>query len=540
MLSAYASNATLDSSEGDQGPVAGSWSLATGENPFSNPDVAERYRKVYDQSQYECRHLFDPALAWTVEEEKKLVRRTDWRVCLWACVMFFALQIDQGSTTQAVSETFLQDLGLNTNDFNLGNTIFQTAFIVAELPSQLISKKMGPDRWTPLLMTAWSIVAVSQAALTTRTGFLITRALLGLLVGGFVPDAILWLSYFYTGKELPVRLSFFMTTSFLERIVTTFTGLGILHLRGVAGWSGWRWLFLIHGLISLIISIASFFMMPPSVVQTKTWYRPNGWFTDREEAIAVNRILRDDPSKGDMHNRQAITPSGLWNAAKDFDLWPIYLLAFFADIPQSAPTTYLVIILRSLGFNTYVTNLLTVPSAVAHVFALVGITWLSERFKERTGFAAVQSLWTLPLLIAFRFWPGTVKDAWGTYALVTVLLSYPSSRAIVVGWLSKNANSVSARALSITIQSLLYLLGGLWAVNIYVESDSPLYHKGNTLLIILNAVTLGLFVFAKVYYILRNRYRDWVWARMTEEERHNYILHSQDVGTRRLDFRFAH
>ncbi|KAI0814127.1 major facilitator superfamily domain-containing protein [Xylaria sp. FL0064] len=205
--------------------------------------------------------------------------------------MFFALQIDQGSITQAVSETFLQDLGLNTNDFNLGNTIFQTAFIVAELPSQLISKKIGPDRWTPLLMTAWSIVAVSQAALTTRSGFLITRALLGLLVGGFVPDSILWLSYFYTGKDLPVRLSFFMTTSFLERIVTTFTGLGILHLRGVAGWSGWRWLFLIHGLISLVISIASFFMMPPSVVQTKTWYSPNGWFTDREEAIVVNRIL---------------------------------------------------------------------------------------------------------------------------------------------------------------------------------------------------------------------------------------------------------
>lgn len=42
-------------------------------------------------------------------------------------------------------------------------------------------------------------------------------------------------------------------------------------------------------------------MMPPSVVQTKNWFRPNGWFTKREEAIAVNRILRDDPSKGDQH-----------------------------------------------------------------------------------------------------------------------------------------------------------------------------------------------------------------------------------------------
>ena len=75
-------------------------------------------------------------------------------------------------------------------------------------------------------------------------------------------------------------------------------------MRGVAGWAGWRWLFLIEGAITLIVGLSSFFMMPASAVQTKAWYRPNGWFTDREVKIVVNRILRDDPSKGDMHNRQ--------------------------------------------------------------------------------------------------------------------------------------------------------------------------------------------------------------------------------------------
>jgi hypothetical protein len=40
--------------------------------------------------------------------------------------------------------------------------------------------------------------------------------------------------------------------------------------------------------------------MPASAVQTKTWFWPNGWFTDRELAIVVNRVLRDDPSKGEL------------------------------------------------------------------------------------------------------------------------------------------------------------------------------------------------------------------------------------------------
>ena len=58
-------------------------------------------------------------------------------------------------------------------------------------------------------MVSWSIVASFQAFLTGRTSFYICRCLLGLIEGGFIPDTILYLSYWYTGIELPRRLSFF-------------------------------------------------------------------------------------------------------------------------------------------------------------------------------------------------------------------------------------------------------------------------------------------------------------------------------------------
>lgn len=53
-------------------------------NPFRDPAIAQHWTEVYEKSQYECRHVFDPSLSWTEEEERRLIRKLDWRVCLWA------------------------------------------------------------------------------------------------------------------------------------------------------------------------------------------------------------------------------------------------------------------------------------------------------------------------------------------------------------------------------------------------------------------------------------------------------------------------
>ncbi|CAG8949379.1 hypothetical protein HYFRA_00005006 [Hymenoscyphus fraxineus] len=527
--------------------VAASSDLASDENgealkknPFLDPDVAAHWANVYEKCQYECRDSFDPTFTWTPEEEKKLVRRLDWRVCGWACVMFFALQVDRGNLVQANADNLLDDLNLNTNDYNFGNVIFLFSFLLAELPSQLIGKLLGPDRWIPIQITLWSGVAMSQCAMHNRTGFYITRCLLGLLEGGFIPDIVLWLSYFYTSRELPIRLSYFWSALSTTTIVTSLLAFGLLRMRGIQGWAGWQWLFLIEGALTLCIGLASFFMMPASAAQTKTWFRPKGWFTDRELKIVVNRVLRDDPSKGDMHNRQAITPKRLWEAAKDYDLWPLYAIGLIAYIPQSPPATYITLTLRSLGFSTFDANLMTIPYSVAHIITLIGLTWLSERLNSRALVSILQPIWTLPCLIALRFWSGALHDAWGTFAITTILLSYPYCHAILVGWASKNSNNVGARGVSTAFYNMAVQLGNICANFMYREDDKPYYHRGNLNLIIVNILSLCLFVFTKFYYVYRNKQKDREWAKMTPEEQYAYKTNTELEGSRRKDFRFAH
>ncbi|KAG6856003.1 hypothetical protein H0H87_008480 [Tephrocybe sp. NHM501043] len=377
-------------------------SICTRRSVYDDPDLGKHY---WPKADYENVHRFDPEARWTYREEMALVRKIDWRVMLWAAVSFSALNLDRNNLSQANTDNFLPDLKMTTDDFNLGNTIFRIAFLCAELPSQLVSKRLGPDRWIPTQMCLWALVTLFQFFLTGRTSFLLTRALLGFIQGGFIPDLILYLSYFYTKNELPVRLALFWMSSNACSILGSFIAFGVLRLRGLHGKAGWRWLFLVEGLITLAIGVLTFFRMPPSPTQTKTWFRPKGWFTEREETIAVNRVLRDDPSKGDMHNREGLTLKRLWTAVLDYDLWPLYIAGLLFGIPISTPTTYLTLSLRNIGFNTFQTNLLSIPSSVAGMFTMFAITIVSETVNDRAWVAMMENVWALPFLIAIYTLP---------------------------------------------------------------------------------------------------------------------------------------
>ena len=132
-------------------------------------------------------------------------RQVDFRIMLWCWLMFAALDLNRRNINRgksrhwkdqmhrrelqlikiAISDDLLTELGMDTNDFNTGQTIFLLSFLAAELPSGLISKKIGPDRWIPFIITAWSLVSAAQAGLTNRSGYFACRCLLGLLMGGF-------------------------------------------------------------------------------------------------------------------------------------------------------------------------------------------------------------------------------------------------------------------------------------------------------------------------------------------------------------------
>jgi len=466
---------------------------------------------------------------------------------LWVWVMFSSLDLIRRNINRAVSDNLLGELNMNTNDFNNGQTIYLFSFLAAELPGGLLSKKVGPDIMTPISICVWGILCACQCLIKNRTGYYVTRALVGFSQGGFIPEMVLYLSYWYKGNELPIRLSVFWTAIPLTQILGSLLAAGFLKMRGLRGWSGWQWLFLIEGLMSVVIGLLTFFMMPASITETHkilkgkaTWLNGKaGWFTEDEEKILVNRLLRDDPSKGDMNNRQHVDLRGIWAALRDFDLWPLYILGILAFVPFQPAANYLSLTLTTLGYSVFEANMLAIPGYFLFFVNILVIVWVSEKYRERLIFSAWSNVWTLPFLIGLVCIPPTASP-WVRYALLTGVNGMPYTHAILVGMISRNANNVGTRAVSAALYNICYQFGSIVAVNIYQNDDKPYYYRGNKILVGLSSANIVLFILAKLYYVWRNQQKDKKWNALSDSQKADYLATTKDSGLKRLNVRFVH
>ncbi|KAJ9108708.1 hypothetical protein QFC21_000028 [Naganishia friedmannii] len=500
-----------------QNPDEEKASVDFGSPAGSEEDLLAKYYEPPDS--WENKHRWDPKATWTEEELKKLTRKLDWRVTLVACICFAALQLDRGNVSlgqfmtigNALSDGMLADLHLTTNQYNYGQTLFYACFLAAELPSQLISKKLGSDVWIPIQMMSWSVIALSQVGLKNVHGFYATRALLGLLEGGFIADTILYLSYYFTAAELSIRLGFFWVALTTTSIVGSFLAAGLLAMRGTHGLEGWRWLFLVEGIITFFVGLWAYFYLPAGPTQTAGGIRGKGWFTEREEIIIVNKVIRDDPSKSDMHNRQGLTARFLFDSLWDYDLWPIYALGLTTYLAPATVGAYFSLTLKSLGFSTFQTNMLMIPQAVLFMINNLALLFTSKKLNERLLTATLGSWWQLIFLIVIATIPDDTGK-WVKWALVSLLLSYFYQHPLLVGMVSANSGSVRTR----TVASSVY--------NMAVQASSMIASN----------------VYRAAYYVLKNRHREKIWSGMTAAEKEIYLRTTTDKGNKRLDFRFVH
>lgn len=191
-------------------------------------------------------------------------------------------------------------------------------------------------------------------------------------------------------------------------------------MRGVAGRPGWFWLFLLEGLLTFVIGLISYFYLPTSPTNTTGVIWRQAWYTERQETIMTNRILRDDPAKGLTGLKEAAKLHDILQAWRDPSMWGLYFIGLVAYIPATPVQAYLSLTLKRIGFSTFNSNVLSIPSAVLQIILMLLLARSSEVFGERTWHCFIGEFWVLPLLIALTALPNH-GYSWPRFTLTTMI-----------------------------------------------------------------------------------------------------------------------
>ena len=104
------------------------------------------------------KHRWDPYATWTEAEERAVLWKTDLQLLLFFCIISIGLAIDRHNLSNALTDNFLEDLGLNTNDFNHGHMVTILGVLVSDFPTQMLILKCGFRNIFPWIIMAWGTV----------------------------------------------------------------------------------------------------------------------------------------------------------------------------------------------------------------------------------------------------------------------------------------------------------------------------------------------------------------------------------------------
>lgn len=212
----------------------------------------------------------------------KLYSRVIWRLMpllLLAQVLAFLDRVNIGTAKLQMAA----DVGLSASAYGLGAGIFFVGYFVFEVPSNLMLHRLGARTWIARIMVTWGIVSASAVFVDSANGFYVQRFLLGVAEAGFFPGVILYLTYWFPAQRRGRMTTLFMTASAVAGVISgPLSGMLMTALHGVHGLAGWRWMFLLEALPSILVGIMIFVWLPDSPKQAD-------WLSSADR----DRLLRD-------------------------------------------------------------------------------------------------------------------------------------------------------------------------------------------------------------------------------------------------------
>ncbi|CAO1604753.1 hypothetical protein XANCAGTX0491_008293 [Xanthoria calcicola] len=405
-------------------------------------------------------------------DPKKVLLKMDLHLIPMLALLYLLSFLDRGNIGNARIEGLVESLNMTGPQYNWCLTVFFFTYCLFEVPSNLLLKRLRPSIWLPSIMVAWGTVMTLMGVVQDFKGLLIARLFLGVTEAGLYPGVAYYITMWYCRTEAQFRQAMFFSAASVAGAFSGLLAFAIAKMDGVGGYEGWRWIFILEGILTVVVAVIAFFTIYDFPETAK-------FLTEPERAWVVHR-LRYQGSK-DSGQMVAESEHFKWQYVRDaFTDWQIYLgLWMYWGIvcPLYGTSLFLPSIIRELGYTSSTAQLLTVPIYITAAVLAVAVAWFSDRSGQRSPY-----IFSCMCAIGIGFIICIGASAHGgapgaVYAVCGIYPAFPGN----VTWISNNLAGSYKRSAGMAIHIGVGNLAGAMASNFYRTSDSPKYLLGHGL-----------------------------------------------------------
>ncbi|KAI9358363.1 major facilitator superfamily domain-containing protein [Pilaira anomala] len=305
------------------------------------------------------------------EEEKKILRALDIRIMPLFCVFYFVDFLDRANIGNATLAGIQDDLNLSPKQLSMAISAFYITYIIFEVPSNIILKRVNAVAWLSLIMLLWGIMTIVMAFAKDFTGLLVCRLLLGAAESGYVPGILYMMSKLYRPREFGIRLAFLLCMSSLSGIVSGPIAYGTSFMEGHSGLHGWQFLFIIEGAPTVILSVISYFYLFDDTQKAP-------WLTETQKKLHKHYTNAPDTE----------TPTTLQNFFQACYDWKTLLFSIVYFLNATTLVSYQVFtptIINEFGFPVLTSQLLSAPPNVMQTIMTLLGGYLTDKYSNKRG-----------------------------------------------------------------------------------------------------------------------------------------------------------
>ncbi|KAJ5200189.1 Major facilitator superfamily domain general substrate transporter [Penicillium cf. griseofulvum] len=431
--------------------------------------------------------------------EKRVRWKVDLRLCSIGGLLCSLNLLDSGILSSASVTTMLNDLDMNQgNRYSVSIFIFTIASVVFQLPCTVAVRIIGPRIWFSIITFTFGLLTLCTAFVRNWQQMIILRVLLGISMSGIYPGLTYLVSAWYPRREQQLRFAFLQSGEVVILATGNIVNFGLNHLNGVAGLAGWRWMYIVQGLITCVLGFVTYWWMVDFPENSQCSF----WFLSDQEARVATRRIQDD--------RADVIPEPFsWGTLlanfKDLKIYGFAVMFFLLNLVSTALSYFLPIILQSgMGFSSNKSILLSTPPYYYAVIPVILTSLIGDFYRVRGPLIVFNAL----VLIAGFLMFGLPAS---NLVIVRYIGTFLATGAYISNWAALNAfqaNNVVGqwkRVVTAAAVTACNGLGGVAGSYIVRQQEAPHYVTAVWVSIGSHILLIAIVGAFTVYFYIANR-----------------------------------